>query len=498
MYRIMIVDDERAIRDNLPKVIPWEAHGFTVAATAKNGHEALDRLLEMPIDLVLLDVRMPVMDGLAFLKALRESPRADTQVVMLSGYSDFSYAREAMRYEVKAYLTKPIDEDELFAVLKQAREKLDGQCHARSLLTLQKDVKMLRDAMDGALLDTARYGGYFLLTAVMLPFSHSADAASPSGVMRRLMADILGDEGLGLVWMRGYANLFLISREALRIHGHDERALACAILRRFMDAKIDCAVLFDHQALSCENFAAAYKRHLHLMETTLFYDMRHHLSFGPAITPQGEGPEMDTEALSLALNDTDPKRFESWFDALLEAMKRCRAAYRSLQEITDRIYYTIADALKSGADTVSADKTVIREEMYFLRLPVWAARMRQILSLAHRDMLARRQMQGMGVTGDIVTFIRAHYTEPITIKQVAEKFFLNPVYLGQVFHKTTGLSFKQYVTDLRIKAARQLLIETDLKIYEVAQRVGYAESKYFIVKFEEAEGVTPSEFRKRL
>ena len=107
----MIVDDESAVRENLPKAVPFEAWGFQVVGTASNGLDALDKVAQYKPDLILLDVCMPVIDGLGFLERLREGPYSEIRVIMLSGYSDFQYAQKAMRFGVRAYLTKPVDED---------------------------------------------------------------------------------------------------------------------------------------------------------------------------------------------------------------------------------------------------------------------------------------------------------------------------------------------------------------------------------------------------
>ena len=127
MYTILLIDDEKSIRDNLPLAVPFEAAGFTVAATASHGQEALDKLPAVTPALILLDVCMPVMDGLQFLRRLREGDHAGVRVVMLSGFSDFAYAKEAMKYGVKAYLTKPADEEEFLPLLAELRQELDEE-----------------------------------------------------------------------------------------------------------------------------------------------------------------------------------------------------------------------------------------------------------------------------------------------------------------------------------------------------------------------------------
>lgn len=130
MYKLFIADDEAIIREGLRCLLDWETLGFTIAGEAANGDAALQFLLSETPDLVLLDIRMPGMSGLDVVRIAREHGY-DGKVVILSGYSDFNYARTAIRYGVLSYLTKPIDEDELLEIVTQIRNQLDSDASAR-------------------------------------------------------------------------------------------------------------------------------------------------------------------------------------------------------------------------------------------------------------------------------------------------------------------------------------------------------------------------------
>ena len=124
MYRVLIVDDETTIREQLPVAFEWAQYGFEVAGTAANGMEAMAAVEKYSPDLILLDIRMPVMDGLAFLKWLHDSPYRETKVLILTGYSEFDYAITAMRYGAMGYLNKPLDEDEIAEYLNEIAKEL--------------------------------------------------------------------------------------------------------------------------------------------------------------------------------------------------------------------------------------------------------------------------------------------------------------------------------------------------------------------------------------
>ena len=126
MYSIMLVEDESTVRDGIVKKIDWEEHGFTLAGAFENGKLAADALLETPVDVVITDVNMPVMDGLVLARFINEQvPR--TIVVILTGFGDFSYAQTAIRYKVHEYILKPITAKQLRELLDKLRDELDSR-----------------------------------------------------------------------------------------------------------------------------------------------------------------------------------------------------------------------------------------------------------------------------------------------------------------------------------------------------------------------------------
>ena len=116
VYRMMVVDDERIVREAIASHIRWEDHGITVVKTAANAVEALEYFQENPVDLILADIKMPVMDGIALLKRVK-ALREDVDFIILSGYADFGYAQEALRAGARDYLLKPLDEAALVNVV---------------------------------------------------------------------------------------------------------------------------------------------------------------------------------------------------------------------------------------------------------------------------------------------------------------------------------------------------------------------------------------------
>ena len=119
MLKVLLVDDEPFILQGLQVLVDWEKEGYEVPLTAANGEEALHILLEQHVDLVISDINMPVMTGLELLRQIRQVHTLDTWFVILSGYAEFSYAQEAMRYDCTDYILKPVEKDVLISLLRK-------------------------------------------------------------------------------------------------------------------------------------------------------------------------------------------------------------------------------------------------------------------------------------------------------------------------------------------------------------------------------------------
>src|SRR5690554_3582491 len=128
MFKVMIVDDEPNIRNGLQYLIDWEELDFTISSLARNGKDAIKKIKESYPDLIITDIKMPIIDGLELIHYVREKLKdKNMSFIILSGYDDFEFAKKAIRYNVVSYLLKPIDEDELINLLKKITAELSYQ-----------------------------------------------------------------------------------------------------------------------------------------------------------------------------------------------------------------------------------------------------------------------------------------------------------------------------------------------------------------------------------
>lgn len=506
MYSILLVDDEKAIRDYLPIVIPFEEHGFKITAVARNGQEALDKLAMIRPDLILLDVRMPIMDGIEFLKILRQGKFSDTLVVVLSGYRDFDYAREAMRYGVRSYLNKPVDEDEIIPLLDEMRAKLDEYYMKKHSELLRQRLSVLNDLYNGAEEKRSELRDYTLMSCVLLPYSQECGCDRPYFTMQECISKMVGQlENCLFRSDDGYITL-LLPDKAFEPFSNSKKLYADNLLGVFRAYKLNCSLLFDSYILAYpdKTFKEDFVAHMDMMLTELFFAPTGFIEYCPQYfksTDQlcSENKYICDIRQCASLVNEDGLR--NSINKLADDVYNSRLNISRIKEITSRIYYIIRDELLLDDDeNVPALLLNLQEVMdcpYFVTFNQWRASLDAFINDALDFAKNKCKMPNYRVNKDVIDYVHQHYKEPITLKQIADRFFVNPVYLGRAFHKATGMNFSQYVNRLRIAEAKRLLLHTDKLIYEIASEIGYSESKYFITKFVEEVGKSPKEYRNQ-
>ena len=138
LYRIILVDDEEEVRKSIIRKIKWEENGFLVAGDAENGEDALEKIELLEPDLILTDIRMPYMDGLTLAERVRQK-YPSMKIVIFSGYDDFEYAKQAIKLNVTEYILKPVNVEELTAILQKIKANLDQEIEQK------RNVNLLRE-----------------------------------------------------------------------------------------------------------------------------------------------------------------------------------------------------------------------------------------------------------------------------------------------------------------------------------------------------------------
>lgn len=509
IINVLLVDDEKIVREGLKYIIDWAAVGCCICGEAGNGKDALDLIRKFQPGLVLLDIRMPGMLGTELMEKAREMG-FEGDFIILSGYSDFKYAQAAMHFGASFYLTKPIDEEELEKCVCSVREKIETRQRketSRSQYLQKARSTVLMDLLTGREYNPSiNYGEMGLqspLYQVVIYEGYTPYFQSYS------FADILrvtnqGNNSFESVSIDGQNVILLKGNFAL------ERFQDC--LRHYEEgtqkgSPLDTIFLtYGPAVTSLQQIHTSYDVCCKLMKRRFFCDENQHVlsydqlpdpaSFRTVISPQ-LSQDYSNDLVNY-IKTCNRRRISETLDRLK------RELYVS-NDGTSNIKYFLADIflqIKQDISHTYSDLDLpFSHNAAILELIEGKHYLYEILLYFTEqfDTIIR----GIGgnasesIFDDILDYISRNYSEPLKLETIAPLFGYNSSYLGKLFTQRTGISFNTYLDQLRVRKATELLDQTDMKVYEIAARVGYKNVDYFHQKFRKIMDISPAEYRKK-
>ncbi|MBD0378512.1 response regulator transcription factor [Paenibacillus sedimenti] len=517
MYKVILVDDERAIRQGLKAIVDWRRHGFEVIGEAGNGREALLRHQELKPDLMVMDVRMPGVDGLQVIEEIRKSDK-ECQFIILSGHADFSYAKRAISWGVNAYLLKPVDTDEFDAeldriggVLREASGSLQKkeqtsaqQLEDQIVSLLMYDEEGHRTAMEPPKEPDLDWRSYRVMLLKLHPplGSHANGRAE----VRRKLAERFESSGTGIVFAtEPFVGVLLNEREPNKLQAnsmylHLEESLL-GLNGGFSAAAGDPVHQLADIGLSYSQAVRLLKEEFLFRGERTVILKRPPLSLAANGTRDGEtaGPDINAladklfYALDIGSKDAVRRILDegvqsiATYDGAEQAMKTAVSQWISLaltklSKTSDTAFTAVQDALSIVAEIYEQPDLRSLRQMLEDRL----------LGLTERI----STFSSESAVKQILDFVERHYAENLKLETLAELFNYNSGYLGKMFKSFTGDTFHNYLDKVRIRNAKHLLAG-GLKVHQVATRVGYASADYFHLKFKKYLGESPSRYKMK-
>lgn len=514
MMKVIIVDDEPKLRQGLQTLIPWDSLGLTVTATAANGQEALAVIDQEQPDIAIVDIRMPLMDGLQLMQSVSSSG-LELQVIILSGYADFEYAKQAIKYGVTGYLLKPVDIKEMTHTLIRVRERIEeerlkrGQHQIEGVnqhWLLQSFLVPQNPAEDPAKLRNMAQAAGMLWDSyeVVVVFPLSSEATRPN-VLHQL-ADALKlaiecrDTGVVTV-IPPYVIILL--QDPLR--GMQRREQLYRWLRntlgsiRFVAATGGTVPVPEELNISFIKAQEALKQAFFSEKGRLLgpHPSRYPLPEVPRL-PGGSPEEMMGEFISRLYYSLDAGN-QTMIRPLLDEA----AAFFVIQEANEGFvkesFFYLSNAVIHKLTASSRKEWKETEEVSrFLKGIFEYEHLADLLEEAHSFLLALAEdTEPEGKERELkimINIIHRHYADNLKLETLAGMLNYSTAYLGQLFKNKTGEYFNTYLDKVRIHKAKELL-EQGMKVYEVAERVGYTSVNYFHSKFKKYEGRSPSDFK---
>ena len=537
---LLIADDDLQIRSGLQMGIDWASLGFDAVHAAADGLEALRLFEAHQPDVVITDIRMPGLDGIELSRAIRE--RSETVgIIVLSGYSDFEYARGAIRSGVTDYLLKPVRIPELIRQVTEAAErsvraKAETQDRSRREAVLRERLleEMIRgDRQDPGDLAAAleRHWGVSAsvpLRAVIVAIDH---AWRLSAIPDRTL--LLSERGMqaaqrideeSVASVRQEDRLVLVTRPKAGV-GADAFRYRLQDACRWLNAQPDAPTTVTLAAGRAVP-AVEISRSIREAEAGL----ANRLHAGPAgahpydpgqaavgLSGQAAGGDMVPAPRDGTVPPSDTwKELTDRVQAIFtfdreEVGRRIRAFYAALrgmrltdaeqaQRLLDMLEQRLAAEVKAAG--IDYEGLFARNVSLFSRRgeleclqdqEAWICDLYDVVLTALTDMKGLRTSPAVRRA---VAAIHQRYAEDLTVEEMAEAVRKSPNYFSHLFRKEMGVTFSEYLNRIRIREAARMLRTGDLLAYEVAQRVGFRDYKYFTQVFRRIEGCSPSDCRK--
>ena len=508
MYKVLIVDDEKQITDGLCKMIRWAELGFEIAATARDGVEAIPLIQSLRPDLVVTDVRMPQMDGLRMLEHVRRHISQEMEFIVLSGFSDFHYAQKALQYKVKSYILKPIDEAELYGVLLDIKALLDEKELRKSLMIknfLQDYLNGQPDCGGAFPTDEEQQGLRYLAVErhQYIPALIPAVPAQPCDIFDAV-ARVLGAPYMRFVLRQDRDRCQLVAGKSLLApHLNSPRRLARALQDGLRGEGIDADILVGAPAPDSRQLYQSVQS-VSLCRSMLFYLSKPSIVVYDDIQQEAFCKVYQDDGLGVkiiaAFRKNDMEKLQTCVMQMAEHFTGRKVAPEIALIHLDSAMASLLQILSENEEDTSP---VLEQYAYFKKIQSrvgiqnLAQLAVQFCQACNRISVAGKKTEHGDVVARVAHYVQENYTKPLKINDIAERFYVNPAYLGQQFARKRGCSLNHYINSVRIERAKGLLADTNRRIYEVALETGFDDPNYFSSKFLEYTGTTPSEYRSQ-
>lgn len=471
MYNVLIVDDELLVINSLRNRISWNDLGFEVIGDARNGIAAYEKILQLRPDIVFTDIRMAGMNGLELIQKVNELS-LNLQFIVISGYAEFAYAQNALKFGALDYCLKPFDENEIKGILKKAKAVLDKSkaSYENQLLTLLED-----DSAEGQVLK--------LEILKTLGFEHDEGNEF-------LVIATIGAAGLDLpkrfknikFKIGSNKNIYLIEHDPFILERMDYIGIIPQNVKGIGISKIHHSINTINEAIDEACIAASQ---FFMIGNNIIYEYSN----------SGlEGFDSVMKEFRNALFARDVASINKFLDLIGIYFMEGSFNIKHALKVYNVFLYMIG-----GVNTGKYENSLETYE----QLTSLFFNVQEMLSYLKKLLMENENLEHFTVAANvgndtykrILQYININYCNDISVQSIANKFLVNPNYISQLFKKENGETFTEYLTGLRVKCACNMLRAAHVPVYEIAERVGYNDYFHFAKVFKRITGKTPTAYR---
>ncbi|MBP3965075.1 response regulator transcription factor [Paenibacillus lignilyticus] len=518
MYKVLLADDEMLDLEGLERLIPWRELDMEVVASVSNGHEALSWIADNTIDILVSDIKMPHMSGLELSKrALELIPGLKTAFV--SGYEDFHYAKQALGLGAFGYVLKPVNDNELIDVLRRIRDTLDAEVKQERLneafedsLPFVRQEKLLqwlanKNNFEAVLpyldeLNTSAEGAEFAVAvlewdSVLHNFNagiaHVHSAPQPA---KELLLQLCRESGLILLCEASDQRIAVLVPTAV-----SRSALANIVLMVEKRTAYTITIGLGDSVVA-PDIPASFEKALHCLTYKLIVGKNRLISGNdtkPELLESTQDLDLLLSRMFVAVSSYDLVSIDDELNRLVMIVKQLgnrMTVHNFTVHILSRLdnyLTTLNENMQSILGIRFQDYDILYAFETVDDIQSW---LRRRLFEISEMLLLKKQKKNRKLIQEIETYVEKNLGDNITLRDAANTFSFSPNYLGHLFKEETGENFSDYVIRRRMEAAKTMLQDPKIKVFEIAHRLGYKNLTYFSRQFRDKFGMTPNEYRR--
>ena len=495
MTNVLIVDDEKIEREGLKYLLSRE-EGERNVFEASNGKQALQIIRSEDIQLVLTDIKMPHMDGLELSRRAKEENPA-LQIIIFSGYSDFTFAQEAIRYGVTEYILKPVNPEDFHKVIQKAEKVIEQRKKKESREIKGKNflqnylysgkLETLEKAKD--MIDLEKWNGWHcgILLESDVAFFDTAEETLEEEIQKELR--------------RVCFYLNLNARQSLLLFQdvYCDYQLVANHLYNFMKRKYRDSfyLAVSRKFEGCECLPEILEQLEQQMEEKFYHPEKHVFSNEDDVLKLSVGEVQDSQIMQMISEDItrkDTDQLRKHF-ACLKEKYHDNTKYSAMY-----IKFVFSNVIQElfQENQFSGERRLEHEieRLYNCRNIMEILEVTEDNIKEYEAFLDRSMSSSRNEVAAVKNYIYQHYEEDLNLEMLAEKVYLSSGYLSFIFKKETGMNLNRYIRVFRMEKAKELLCSTNMKVAQVSEHVGFANVSYFCRSFREYYGSSPESYRK--
>lgn len=511
MYKVLIVDDEKIIRSGLIHMLSWEEFGVSELAEASNGEEALDMLDTLQPHIVITDIKMPKINGLQLIGAAKQRYH-NLKFIITSGFDDFDYVKQSILFGIENYLLKPINENELRNTVLNTIEKMEKEQHDVRVNKSNHEI-ILNNVLVRLILNNIERNefvdrfdflnislkkGYFIIALVHVPEFHMDDIFTWVERIKRVM-DHCNRKTIHAFLFPDYEkNLILFMNAEGDVNN---KTLIYEYLENVMnriDEDIWIALGTPQDRIEqvwisyrdARNIRHAYK----LLPPNRVIDAE---ILENRLQKHSIDKITEVEKIKESILHKNKPEISRHLNDLYHSSKQWSES--QLRDSTDFFLILLHELVHLAEDLgirstdLYAKDTTLYSSLHlkdFFTVIEWFKQ----FGIHLIDMLLAEKSRSQSLIDKVIAYLYMNFDYDLSIKTLSNEFQITPAYLGQLFKNQTGVLFTEYLNQIRIEEAKKLILHSELKLYEIAKRVGYTNTNYFFSVFRKYVGVTPTVF----